>query len=450
MIRSIAILLACVSALAQNGNYPIVVTSTAQLATLNPNGMRAAVVSLTNGPIVFAYSATATDATNTSTTSPIIKPNNHGGRWFGKQIGAGAGGGSGDVVAANNLLDVANTNSARVNLGAAAQADLTTVSNSVVANTANIALKANQSDLTTVSNSVVANTASLATKLSASSNLSDVANPATARANIGAGDVSAASSFGTDNRLIRSDGTGKGVQSSGITIDDSNNISGAGNINAASITGTGPVASSAFDLPDDDGSAKLTVEANPTMSADATLRGMAAAFSGLIWVDNSSGVMTMRQSVAGTDHVVPGGAIGAATATTPSAGDNDTSVPTTAWTQTEIDATQTGTHASPSTSNPLAPTWSGPVHNVWYGATGEIDLPAAAGYVGRCILIYNTGAFTITVDPNASEVIVRDGTVQTGGVTFTLSSGAGNYVALLSDGTRWITLGYKGTLAVGS
>jgi hypothetical protein len=42
----------------------------------------------------------------------------------------------------------------------------------------------------------------------------------------GTGDVTAALSFGTDNVVIRSDGTGKGVQSSGITIDDSNNISG--------------------------------------------------------------------------------------------------------------------------------------------------------------------------------------------------------------------------------
>lgn len=36
----------------------------------------------------------------------------------------------------------------------------------------------------------------------------------------GTGDVTAASSFGTDNRIIRSDGTGKGVQSSAIAIDD--------------------------------------------------------------------------------------------------------------------------------------------------------------------------------------------------------------------------------------
>lgn len=42
----------------------------------------------------------------------------------------------------------------------------------------------------------------------------------------GGGDVTAASSFANDNRLIRSDGSGKGVQASGITIDDSDNITG--------------------------------------------------------------------------------------------------------------------------------------------------------------------------------------------------------------------------------
>lgn len=112
--------------------------------------------------------------------------------------------------------------------------------------------------------------------------------------------------------------------------------------------------------------------------------------------------------------------------------------------------TQTSTHASPSTTTPLSPTWTGDVHTVWYGATGTINLPAAAGYTGRGILIYNTGAFTVTVDANGSEVIVRDGTAQTGGVSMTLSSGAGNYVALISDGARWVTVGYKGTLAAGS
>ena len=46
----------------------------------------------------------------------------------------------------------------------------------------------------------------------------------------GAGDVTAASAFSNDNRLIRSDGTGKGVQASAVTVDDSGNISTAGSI----------------------------------------------------------------------------------------------------------------------------------------------------------------------------------------------------------------------------
>lgn len=125
-------------------------------------------------------------------------------------------------------------------------------------------------------------------------------------------------------------------------------------------------------------------------------------------------------------------------------------------TQTQLDAkapnvgTQTGTHAAPSTSNPLSPGWSGPMHTVWYGVAGQINLPDAAIYIGRGITIYNTGAFLVTVEPNGSDVIVRDGTVQAGGVNFTLASGAGNFVTLISDGARWVTLGFKGALSLGS
>lgn len=115
-----------------------------------------------------------------------------------------------------------------------------------------------------------------------------------------------------------------------------------------------------------------------------------------------------------------------------------------------LDTSRTGTHATPSTTTPLSPTWTGPFHTVYYGATGTINLPAASAYADKGIIIYNTGSFTITVDASGSEVIVRDGAVQTGGVSFTLSTGAGNFVNLISDGIRWITLGYKGTLTQGS
>jgi hypothetical protein len=58
------------------------------------------------------------------------------------------------------------------------------------------------------------------------------------------GDVTASSNFGTDNRLIKSDGTGKGVQVTGITISDTtNNISGVGTLNTHTIpSGTGTIA----------------------------------------------------------------------------------------------------------------------------------------------------------------------------------------------------------------
>jgi hypothetical protein len=45
------------------------------------------------------------------------------------------------------------------------------------------------------------------------------------------GDVTASSPFGTDNVLIKSDGTGKGVQATGIAVDDSDNVSGINKLN---------------------------------------------------------------------------------------------------------------------------------------------------------------------------------------------------------------------------
>jgi hypothetical protein len=169
-------------------------------------------------------------------------------------------------------------------------------------------------------------------------------------------------------------------------------------------------------------------------------------------IDTSAELRTILTDESGTGAAIfAGGDIAAGTATTPSAGDSDTSIATTAFVQTEVDGTRTGSHASPyTTASATSPTWSGQFHAVYMGVAQTVNLPAAASYDGRGILIYNTGSFLFTIDPNGSEVVVRDGNVQTGGVNFTLSTGAGNYVALISDGTRWITLGFKGTLSVGS
>ena len=52
------------------------------------------------------------------------------------------------------------------------------------------------------------------------------------------GDVTAASAFGTDNRMIISDGTGKGVQATGIEIDANDNVSGISEIEADNVIQT--------------------------------------------------------------------------------------------------------------------------------------------------------------------------------------------------------------------
>jgi len=59
----------------------------------------------------------------------------------------------------------------------------------------------------------------------------------------GSGDVTAASNFGADNVLVRSDGTGKGVQSTGISVDDSDNVNFAGELSMANnaISGIGSI-----------------------------------------------------------------------------------------------------------------------------------------------------------------------------------------------------------------
>lgn len=51
----------------------------------------------------------------------------------------------------------------------------------------------------------------------------------------GTGDVTAAASI-ADNRLVRGDGGSKGIQQSGITVDDSNNITGVASLTATGVT----------------------------------------------------------------------------------------------------------------------------------------------------------------------------------------------------------------------
>lgn len=148
-------------------------------------------------------------------------------------------------------------------------------------------------------------------------------------------------------------------------------------------------------------------------------------------------------------QVSAGALASAMTGTTQTIGDNDTSLATTAFANTAAKATRLGSYGTPDTTAGSL-TWTNGVYEVFTNTTTTYALPAAAGYDGRAIIFYVVGTNLITIDPNASEVIVRNGTAQTGGVTMTLAGVAGNYVCLVCDGTRWITLGFSGTLAAGS
>jgi hypothetical protein len=54
----------------------------------------------------------------------------------------------------------------------------------------------------------------------------------------GSGNVSSALTFSADNRLIRTDGTNRNIQVTGITVDDSNNVSGINELNVTSLNVT--------------------------------------------------------------------------------------------------------------------------------------------------------------------------------------------------------------------
>jgi hypothetical protein len=76
---------------------------------------------------------------------------------------------------------------------------------------------------------------------------------------------------GTDNRLIRADGTGTAIQGSAATMDDSGNLSGVGTIGSGAITATGAsdiqFGNSGLRVLDTDASHLLTIKPGSNLSA---------------------------------------------------------------------------------------------------------------------------------------------------------------------------------------
>ena len=117
----------------------------------------------------------------------------------------------------------------------------------------------------------------------------------------GTGDVTAASAFGTDNRLIRSDGTGKGVQASAVTVDDSGNISGLGTLNGHTIPGGAGTLALTSDIT---GISNVVEDTTPQLGGDLDAQDFnitSVANIGLdtITADSTSGGVQIRNN-AGT------------------------------------------------------------------------------------------------------------------------------------------------------
>jgi len=192
----------------------------------------------------------------------------------------------------------------------------------------------------------------------------------------GTGDVTAASAFGTDNVLIRSDGTGKGTQATGITVSDGDAISGV-----ASIATTGAVTAGSLEFEGATADAFETTIAVTDPTADNTLT-----------LPNASGTVALAQIV--TKSTAANYTIGT----------------------TDSRELYGGT--------------------IYVTGAATITIPAVAA--GASFTVITIGAVAVSVDPNAADLIYLDGTALADGDKVTNTSTAGD-VAVFTylDGTGW-------------
>jgi hypothetical protein len=103
-----------------------------------------------------------------------------------------------------------------------------------------------------------------------------------------------------------------------------------------------------------------------------------------------------------------------------------------------VGTTWAGTTEAPITTNPYSPTWTTETLAVVYGANGTVNLPALATYDGAAVVVITPGSFTVTMNPNGSEVIWKDGAALAGGADDTITGSAGLMTTYLARGGRWV------------
>lgn len=264
----------------------------------------------------------------------------------------------------------------------------------------------------------------------------------------GSGDVTAASNFGTDNVLIRSDGVAKGVQATGISVaDTTNDITGAGNYGGTGATLSGLTAS---EIVITDASKNLTsaaVATYPSLTELTYVKGVTSAIQTQLnakqaTITFGTGVETALGVNVGTagSIVVNGGALG-----TPSSGTvtnltgtasiniNGTvgaTTPTTgAFTTGAFSTSATVTTSDTSTTPRLA---------VIQNSTGDAAMRFA---------LSTTRSYAFGIDNSASDSLIIS-TAATGSAVL----GTGNLFTLTTAGALTIAAGFtaSGASSIGT
>lgn len=289
----------------------------------------------------------------------------------------------------------------------------------------------------------------------------------------------------TGNRIVKSTGTAGDVVESGVSVDGSNNVDGIGTadfdgaVTAPSFDADAPTGTNVPTLVFKEGAGEtggntvtiqgpaggFAADRSCTLQDDSTpldncvSGGGGGAPTDASYFVGAASAGLSAEVVAGTGvatafainvgsagaFVTNGGALG-----TPSSGNasNLTNIPAANLTGS-IDL-GTGTirgavaiESTTSASHSLAS-----AEGQWLfadeGSATTISLPALSA--GASVCVYLATDQQVNIDPNASQVIVLDGTALSGGdrIQSPASPTAGNYACLLSNGTNWYVLGKAG------